>query len=63
MSWEPNWEAEAAEMAAPLVPESASVYDDEESDALSQDGGPCCPKCELCGHALDECDCFGGDDQ
>lgn len=60
MSWEPNWEAEAAELAAPLIVDSADFHDDDGEGY----GSPCCPKCEMYRRAMDECDCFafGGDD-
>lgn len=32
-----------------------------EQAAERGEGSPCCPKCENCGRALDECGCFGGD--
>lgn len=39
--------------------ESGSDYDDEDNGYDGHYGTPCAPKCELCGRAMDECNCFG----
>ncbi len=65
----------ADEILAPKAALPVADLDDEgepfdENEPFDDDNGydshygtPCAPKCELCGRAMDECRCFGGDDE
>lgn len=55
MSWEPNWEAEAAELAAPLFPESTDLHDGDEDEAAEMAGERFCPDCDGPLDAFNDC--------
>ena len=50
-------------LTAPVLDDESDTFDDEDAGCDGHYGTPCAPKCELCGRAMDECRCFGGDDE
>ena len=48
-------------LTTPILDDESDSFDDEDAGYDRYYGTPCAPKCQMCGRAMDECSCFGGD--